>query len=191
LWLSVQSGVSHNDFVPTIPDSRAIFGQVMNPEEIPLRDLHLPEMIAWWPVAPGWWVLFVLTLFGLGILARRALHKYRMNAARRRALSRLKQLQAEYDRSQDAISLGIMLSELLRRAMLAYAPRDEVAGLTGTHWLEWLDQGLSSKAFTHGPGSSIETLPYRKPGLEASNIDVDGLIEAVRQRLKTPLPESV
>ena len=125
----------------------------MNADDIPLRDLHLPEMIAWWPVGPGWWIMFGLTLCGLGFLGWRALQKYRRNAARRRALSRLRYLQAEYARSHDAVSLGVHLSELLRRAMLAYAPRDEVAGLTGRKWLEWLDQGLTEKAFTDGPGA--------------------------------------
>ncbi len=163
----------------------------MNPEDIPLRDLHLPEMIGWWPVAPGWWLLFGLLLFGLGFIAWRALQKYRMNADRRRALSQLRRLQAEYDHSHDAVSLGVEISELLRRAMLAYARRDEVAGLTGTNWLEWLDQGLTSKAFTDGPGRNIESLPYCNPGLETSDIDIDGLIQAVRQRLKTPIPERV
>ena len=163
----------------------------MNSENIPLRDLHLPEMIGWWPVAPGWWLLFSLLLFGLGFIIWRALQKYQRNADRRRALSQLRLLQAEYDRSRDAVSLGVGISELLRRAMLAYAPRDEVAGLTGTNWLEWLDQGLGSKAFTEGPGRNIESLPYRNPGLETSDIDVDGLIQAVRQRLKTRVPEPV
>lgn len=161
----------------------------MNPEDIPIRDLHLPEMIGWWPVAPGWWVLFGLLLFGLGFVARRALQNYRRNAVRRRALAHLRRLQAEYDRSQDVVSLAVSISELLRRAMLAYAPRGEVAGLTGTTWLEWLDRGLASKAFTDGPGRNIESLPYRNPGLDTNDIDVDGLIRAVRQRLKTPLPE--
>ena len=27
----------------------------MDPTQLPLRDLHLPETIGWWPLAPGWW----------------------------------------------------------------------------------------------------------------------------------------
>jgi hypothetical protein len=163
----------------------------MNPEEIPLRDLHLPEMIAWWPIAPGWWVLIGIALCGLGYLAWRALQKFQRNAARRKALSQLRYLKAEYSWSGDAVSLGIRLSELLRRAMLAYAPRDEVAGLTGANWLEWLDKGLPERAFTEGPGRNIESLPYQNPDMDVSQVDIDGLIDAVRQRLKTPLPEPV
>ena len=32
----------------------------MDPELLPLRDLHLPEMVGWWPLAPGWWFLIAL-----------------------------------------------------------------------------------------------------------------------------------
>ena len=161
----------------------------MNPEEILLRDLHLPELTGWWPMAPGWWILLGLGLFGLGYLAWRGVQKFRSNAARRRALSQLRYLRAEYAWSGDAVSLGIRLSELLRRAMLAYAPRDEIAGLTGTSWLEWLDRGLTYKAFSDGPGRNIQSLPYRKPDADTADVDIDGLLEAVRQRLKTPLAE--
>ena len=34
----------------------------MDQNALPLRDLHLPDAIGWWPPAPGWWVLFVLAL---------------------------------------------------------------------------------------------------------------------------------
>ena len=40
----------------------------MDPEQIPLRDLHLPEAIGWWPLAPGWWILIAIALVGLGFL---------------------------------------------------------------------------------------------------------------------------
>ena len=80
------------------------------------------------------------------------------------------------------------MSELLRRSMLAYAPRGEVAGLTGDAWLAWLDSGLDDKPFTNGPGKNLETLPYQRPEKVADEADVSGLIEAVHQRLKTPLP---
>ena len=163
----------------------------MNPEEIPIRDLHLPTLTGWWPLAPGWWLLIGLALCGLGYLGWRVFKTFRRNAPRRRALSQLRVLQAEYAGNGDALSLGIGLSELLRRAMLACAPRDEVAGLTGTSWLEWLDQGLADKVFTDGPGQTIESLPYQRPEPDRDDIDIDSLIAAVRQRLKTPLAESV
>jgi hypothetical protein len=163
----------------------------MNPEDIPLRDLHLPGLVSWWPLAPGWWILIGLVLCGLGYLAFEAWKKFRLNAPRRQALSHLRYLKAEYSWTGDAVALGARLSELLRRAMLAYAPRDEVAGLTGTSWLEWLDRGLPERSFSEGPGRNIESLPYKKSDADTRDVDIDGLIEAVRVRLKTPLREPV
>ena len=43
----------------------------MNENALPLRDLHLPDAIGWWPLAPGWWVLIALSLLGLGRPFRR------------------------------------------------------------------------------------------------------------------------
>ncbi len=163
----------------------------MNPEEIPLRDLHVPALTNWWPMAPGWWILLALALCGLGYLAWRAFQKFLKGAPRRKALSQLRHLQAEYASNGDVTSLGIRLSELLRRAMLAHAPRAEVAGLTGTSWLQWLDRGLPNNVFSDGPGRNIESLPYRQADGDAGDVDVAGLIAAVRQRLMTPLPEPV
>lgn len=159
----------------------------MDPTQIPIRDLHLPDPVGWWPLAPGWWVLIVLFAVGLFFLARLAWRHYRENAARRHALQQLEKICREYTRSGDAITLGIELSELLRRTMLAYAPRAEVAGLTGDDWLAWLDQGLDRPHFMSGDGRPLAEWPYRKPGTEVDRSDVGALVDAVRLRLATPL----
>jgi hypothetical protein len=159
----------------------------MDPEQIPLRDLHLPEVIGLWPLAPGWWVLIALVAAGIGFLLYRQLQKWRWNAARRLALNELRRLQTAFQNGADALTLGKELSELVRRSMLAYAPRAEVAGLTGDNWLEWLDQGLEDQPFTAGAGRALEILPYQRPENVADEVDVTGLLDAVQQRLKTPL----
>jgi len=161
----------------------------MDPEQIPLRDLHLPEAVGWWPLAPGWWVLIALAVAGLCYLAYLRFRKWRRNAARRMALAELSRVQREYRQGADALALSKALSELIRRAMLAYAPRDEVAGLTGERWLAWLDRGLDDKPFTEGPGRNLESLPYRRPEDIESETDIASLIDVIRQRLKTPLTE--
>lgn len=160
----------------------------MDPEQIPLRDLHLPEMIGWWPPAPAWWFLIVLAFTGLAFLLYRSFEKWRRHASRRVALKELARIQHEYEDGVDEISLAIELSELLRRTMLAYAPRNEVASLTGRSWLQWLDQGLDEKPFSEGSGHNLESLPYRCPDGIEDDVDVQGLINAVKARLQTPLP---
>ena len=160
----------------------------MDPSEIPLRDLHLPEPVGWWPPAPGWWLLAALVLAALGWLSLRAYRAWRRARPRRVALRELERLHRAYAIDGDTLRLGRDLSALVRRAMLAYAPRQAVAGLTGDEWLGWLDRGLPEPMFTSGPGRSLVDLPYRRPG-ETAAVDGEALLGAVRRRLETPLPE--
>jgi hypothetical protein len=159
----------------------------MNPEEIPLRDLHLPEAIGWWPLAPAWWLLIGLLAAVLIVVARTWYRRYRRNAARRYALRELARSRSAYDVDGNLVALGVRLSGLLRRAMLAYSPRHEVAGLTGREWLSWLDQGLEDRPFTQGPGRTLRDLPYRRAPPHPADVDVDALVDAVRRRLRTPM----
>lgn len=161
----------------------------MDPDLIPLRDIHLPQAVGWWPLAPGWWVLIALAFAGLLYLLYKQYLKWRWNAARRISLAELVRIRTAYDEGADALTLAKELSELLRRSMLAYALRGEMAGLTGDSWLAWLDQGLEDKPFTKGPGRRIDSLPYRRPDSVSDDEDVAGLIDAVQRRLKVLLPE--
>ena len=159
----------------------------MDPEQIPLRDLHLPDAVSWWPLAPGWWVLIALALIGLAFLVRAWLRIRARGAARRYALRQLNEIVAEYEERKNPVEFGVQLSELLRRTMLAYAPRLDVAGLTGDAWLERLDEGLAQPVFMNGPGRQILELPYRRPDAELDVADVDRLVAAVRHRVATPV----
>ncbi len=159
----------------------------MDPEQIPLRDLHLPEAIGLWPLAPGWWVTITLAVIFLGFLARRYVQRRARGAARRHALSQLNELTAEFEQHRDAVAFSSGLSELLRRTMLAYAPRGEIAGLTGDAWVAWLDKDLDQPRFKGETGRKLLELPYRKPGDDVSAMDLIDVVAAVRQRLATPV----
>ena len=159
----------------------------MDPEQIPLRDLHLPEAIAWWPLAPGWWVVIALIALGVGLLFRQFLRIRARGAARRHGLRRLNELTADFEQHHDAVAFSSHLSELLRRTMLAYAPRQDVAGLTGDEWLAWLDRDLDQPRFQGEAGRKLLELPYRAPGDDVSGLDLVDVVAAVRQRLATPV----
>lgn len=159
----------------------------MNPTEIPLRDLHLPDAVGWWPPAPGWWILAGLVAAGCLYYLARVWRQWRRGAARRAALAEHAHLSRRYAVDGDLVGLAGRLSSLLRRAMLAYAPRPTIAGLTGDAWLAWLDRGLPGAPFTRGAGASLAWLPYRGAGA-AGDVDARALLDAVRRRLKTPLP---
>ena len=159
----------------------------MDPEQIPLRDLHLPPDPGWWPLAPGWWILIGVAVLMAGWYAWLGWKRWRADRARRVALRELVWIEREYEQKGDGVRLARELSELLRRGLLAYAPRAAVAGLTGERWLAWLDRGLQQPVFSEGPGRRIATLPYRNPEAVDAAGDADALIEAVRLRLETPL----
>lgn len=159
----------------------------MDPEQIPLRDLHLPEAISWWPLAPGWWLLIALIAVGLGLLFRLFMRARARGAARRHALRQLNELTSDFEQHHNAIAFSSHLSELLRRTMLAYAPRHDVAGLTGDKWLAWLDRDLDQPRFQSEAGRKLLELPYRAPSDDVSAMDLVDVVAAVRQRLATPV----
>ena len=159
----------------------------MDLEQIPLRDLHLPEAISWWPLAPGWWVVIGITLIVIGYFLQRYLERRARGAARRHALQQLDGLLNDYESHRNVVTFAAQVSELLRRAMLAYAPRQNIAGLTGEAWLAWLDHDLAHPQFVAGPGRALIELPYRNPDSDKIDADVYALVTAVRQRVATPV----
>jgi len=163
----------------------------MESSELPLRDLHLPEAIGWWPLAPGWWLVIFSALLGLAWLLRRAWRQRQFNASRRYAIRELASVEADYLSHRNVVTLGQQVSALLRRSMLAYAPRHEVAGLTGKAWLEWLDRDLPVPYFHTEGGKSLLKLPYRDPQGNFSDVDVNALLAAAKMRLSTPVGRAV
>ena len=159
----------------------------MNPADIPIRDLHLPAEIGWWPLAPGWWVIIAIVVIAAALGLRSFLKRLSASRARRFALRQMEQAQVEYRTHGNLVMLGTSLSELLRRTMLAYAPRAEVAGLSGAAWAAWLDRDLPQPLFSEVEGRALLELPYRNPKADTSDVNVDAMLAAVKLRLRTPV----
>jgi len=135
-----------------------------NTQQLPLRDIHIPEPISWWPPAPGWWGL--LALFVLLLLISFFIWQFRRRRHLKQASNReLKQLFTEYQTHSDSRRLLNELSVLLRRIAMSHYPRNEVAGLVGTSWLEFLDLGVAGttaeSGFSTGAGSALALAPYK------------------------------
>jgi len=127
----------------------------MSPPDLPLRDIHLPTAIGWWPLAPGWWLLLgLLVLAGfLFLLVVRFRQRRRL---RRLALRRLEEL-SQLPEPQ----LATALSRLLRQAAISHFPSHEAAGVTGQAWLEFLDRPFTDQPFSSGVGNCLSDAPYR------------------------------
>lgn len=126
-----------------------------------LRGWHLPEPVSWWPPAPGWWLLGLLLLVAAGALALWLRRRRQRSAAAHAARRELAALEARLARDGDAAAFTRDLSRLLRRFALARFPRREVAGLTGEHWLAFLDVHGGGWAFRTGDGRALADGPYR------------------------------
>lgn len=156
----------------------------MPTSQLPLRDIHLPEAISWWPPAVGWWLLAVLIPLLLVFAYRSYKRLTRKNAVKKALKIARKNLDSiEVDSNMDAMQKLCELSILIRRVAISVAPRSEVAGLTGRAWLVFLDGGLKDMPFTEGVGRLLVDAPYRKT--PPTDPEIVQLISVCRNWLKT------
>jgi len=150
----------------------------MNPE-LPLRNIHLPDAIGWWPPAPGWWIsgIIVIVIITLVILwlRRRTIRL----APHKSAQLELQTIKSHFDSEQDTQQLAQELSILLRRVSMTITPRNEAAGLTGKEWLSFLDTLVDQTIFNSETGQQLITAPYQP----AHAIDGQALIDLTERWL--------
>ncbi|MEE9356750.1 MAG: DUF4381 domain-containing protein [Methylococcaceae bacterium] len=127
--------------------------------QIPIKDIHLPHAVSWWPPAIGWWVLLGLIVVFIGAILWfvRRRRRYALNKIAKQQL-----LQISEDTSLGDHQKIIEISMLLRRVALSAFPRADVASLTGSKWLAFLDHVLGGSRFSDGPGKFLAEAPYRK-----------------------------
>ena len=131
-----------------------------NPPLPELKALHLPPPVSWWPPAPGWWLITILALAGLGAAGYFLFHHYRRGCYRRAALRELRILQAQATARDNPRQLE-QLAALLRRVAIEGCGRARVAKLSGEAWLEFLDQSGGTSNFCQGVGRVLGEDLYR------------------------------
>lgn len=137
-----------------------------------LADIHLPDGVSWWPLAPGWWALLalvIIALVGFFIWRRRKAQNIYRNIAQHQ----LAGIYADYQQTQNAAAYLQALSLLLRRTALTAYPHSFNASIKGEEWLQWLDQVCPAlpEKFSSELGENLLTSAYQKN----PNIDVSGL----------------
>ncbi len=150
-----------------------------NPQQVlQLRDIHLPGAPAFWPPAPGWWLVAAVMIALLAWAAVIAVRRYRIYRQRQHVLTALTRLEHELasERTPDALA---RMSVLLRRLALMRFPRQQVAALTGRAWLDFLDASGGKGRFANGPGRVLSTGPYQRS--LPSDLDATGLVALVRE----------
>jgi Domain of unknown function (DUF4381) len=132
---------------------------VIDPLELPLRDIHLPPPISWWPLAPGWWILFgsILIVVLVGGLTWWWWHRGRLRRAARR---RWRAIATAFAMHRDPHRLARELSALCRQLLIQCSTDPTVSSAVGETWLKLLDRYSTQHFFTTGPGRVLIQAPY-------------------------------
>lgn len=159
-----------------------------------LRDIHLPQPVSWWPIAPGWWLLLavIILLVALTLITRRI---YRNRQIRRDINSELDRIKRSYHKTLNKTQLAKDLSILLRRASISLYPETDIAGLIGDDWLTFLDSSGntdgntgSSLNFNSDTGRVLLTAPYLPADAESESqfgFDAEALIKLCESWLRS------
>ena len=118
----------------------------MNPTQNPLeqlRDIHLPDTINSWILAPGWWtVIIALTVFSVYLARRWFVRRSRLKLLKPASI----ELKAIENLTPDNQAIT-RLSALLKRICLIYYPAKKVASLSGDDWITFLNQHADKPLF--------------------------------------------
>ena len=117
-----------------------------------LRDIHLPQPIGWWPLAPGWWALIALVC--ALVVAALVWTWMRRRSARFLALRELEAIKSE---RQDEFLTQV--SSLLRRVARRRSAGADV--LTGEAWSAFLMEG--KHGLSSDSAALLATGPYGPP----------------------------
>ena len=146
-----------------------------------LRDIHVPQVSPWWPLAPGWWALLALAIAaviaGVIVLRRRAAWRRRVEVA----LGDLRDATARYAEDGNVAAFAGVASQLLRRVARIRDPHS--VALKGVAWRDAL-ANLSPGQDVHRL-AAIEDAIYRPEAIlevQPTARDVETWVRAVLRR---------
>ncbi len=101
-----------------------------------LHDIHLPDPVAWWPVAPGWWALVSLVII---ITVCIILVRYqRRRSLKQAALRELATLDKTHCDAGNVQALATEVGVLIRRVALSLPGGKQYANVHGQRWSDYL-----------------------------------------------------
>lgn len=114
----------------------------MNPQDplAGLNPLRAPDLISWWPLAPGWWLLLALLLIAIAVVSFIYYRRYQASAYRRRAAEQLRELHNHWLSDNDSTSFIVETNALLKAVALRAFPQKDVAAKNGSDWVAFLNQ---------------------------------------------------
>ncbi len=133
----------------------------MNPEELPLRDIHLSADPSGWPPAPGWWLLLILLITASVMFIRWSRNRLKIKRFRNHLIGELNRCKFAFDNNHNSVEFIAEVSVLLRRIVLHFDGR-AAAGLYGKAWLDYLHATTTDIDFQSGPALALSEAPYQQ-----------------------------
>ncbi|GAA0203656.1 DUF4381 domain-containing protein [Kangiella japonica] len=145
-----------------------------------LRDIHQPEPVSWWPLAPGWWIIIALVVLIAALFIIKAILKKRHYRYVRLAVKELKQLKQTNKESRWLAKSH----NLMRRLSLCYVPEDKIGRMSQQEWQAFLQatskQSLNKQTLSEQTINAFVDLPY-KPASYSETLDKDAILNEVTQ----------
>ncbi|QIZ76536.1 DUF4381 domain-containing protein [Ferrimonas lipolytica] len=127
----------------------------------------IPTEISWWPQGDGWLVISAFVIVCLCNSSVNAYRRYQRNRYRRDALTWLQPLLSVNDNSNQRL---VEVPTLLRKTAIAASCRNEVIGLHGRAWEQWLDQRCPDCTFSGDMSGLLHQLAYGPNQLTSSQL---------------------
>lgn len=150
--------------------------------QLPLRDIHLPESVSWWPPAIGWWILLLLIILIIPAI-RYLVKKIRQPVLKKGAIAEMVAVIVDYNLHKNKLRLIQDLSIAFKRIGISYLPRNRMAGEYGKSWYQQINKLVARNRLSDHQIRLLSEAPYQKnPDLHDQ--DIDPLIEQVKKWVK-------
>lgn len=144
--------------------SQAGLPQTGQASQIQLHDIHLPEQVSNFPIAPGWWILIVLFIISAFLIYRQRKAKTLLNADKNKALSILASNKSL--NSKECIAL-------LKWVAMQYFNREQLAKMYGDDFQVFLINQLPEKHQTPFKELSSSAFKIQYQADHVNVIDID------------------
>lgn len=101
-----------------------------------LQDIHLPENIHGWPIAPGWWLLLISLIVIIVFAYKKLTTKHQQSLVKRQAIKQLTEI--ENLTTEQSIAI-------LKWVSMHYYKRSDVAAIHGNNLLAFLSNKLPNE----------------------------------------------
>lgn len=156
-----------------------------------LQDVHLPQAIGWWPLAPGWWILAALLLLALLVLAVYLRRRWRRNRYRKIARLALQERFEQWEIDQNTGNYLYAANAILKRTLKHTDSASSNAYKTGNDWVTIIQQH-AKKPLEEKSQQALAGEHYRpQPRADIDNLhpQLINWIKTHRHQARAPQPQ--